>query len=301
MEDDMFRKSLLALVVAGGLTAASAQAAVSLPSGTGGNLRFQGISAFDTSSDPTINVATGVLTPNPSAPPLTLTAFGEVTTIFDAANSNNRTNPYPIPGPGELTFTYTGATLTPIAAIPVGSTSTSVTYQITSTLSGGTITLYDDNGSGANLDTKSFVGTPAVVPGAATDGTPYLVANTSDTATSTIVIQFFKATPASNYSSYKILLQSLNEGSFTITGGSILSTFPGLAGQAIEASQTGIVNAAFSTVDIGGGVVLNANVDSLVEGGFNVTTTVIPEPASIALLGLGGLLLFSGARARRMA
>jgi hypothetical protein len=294
-----------ALAVASGLMVANAKADISLPAGAQ-SVRFDGVAAFDTSFEPFINVLpgdvdgviTGQLVDNPDAGPLELTAFGSITSIVDATNTLNKGS---ITNGQELTFTYTGATLTPIAvapAIPVVG-ETSVTYSITSQVTGGTITLYEDDS--ADLNTAAFFGQPAVVPGEAEDGDVFLTASTPETMVGDIVITYNRLDSTSPFTTYTIQLQSLNGGAFDITGGSLADANPGLFGQKIQANQLGLFNSAFDTQDVdveGETVTVNAPVDKLVEGAVQMTIT-IPEPASLGLLVVAGLLLLSGRRTWR--
>lgn len=295
----MMKKKLLvgALALAGGLMAANAQADINLPSGTQ-SIRFDGVSAFDTSFEPFIDVATGALLELPDTGPLELTAFGAITSIVDATNTLNKGS---ITNGQELSFTYLGATLTPIAVSNPTFTDTSVTYSITSQVSGGTITLYEDESE--DLDVASFFGDPAVVPAEATDGTAYLIASTPDDMIGDITISFNRLDATADFTSYTIRLQSLNGGAFDITGGSLADANPGLFGQKIQANQLGLFSSDFDTQVLpigpeGTDVTVNLPVDALVEGAVQMTIT-IPEPASLGLLGVAGLLLLSGRRTWR--
>jgi hypothetical protein len=292
----MNKISLFAVIaLALGLTAV-AQATVILPSGTNA-LRFEGLAAFTTSAEPQINVNTGELVPPAEgSPPLTLTAFGQVNSILDMTNSLNKGTIN-----GQLTFTYTGATLTPIsvAVSGGGASDTSITYTITSNVSGGTITLYDNNS--ATLNTAGFVGqTFTSIPSEATAGTVFLTANTPSDAQSSITISFLRPTPTSAYQSFESKLQQLNGSTFTITGGSALTQNPLLAGKSLQASQDGVFASGFDTTTVGD-VTVNAPTNKLMEGDFVMDTNVIPEPASVCLLALGGVILLSGRRQWRLA
>lgn len=289
---------LIAVIV--GVSVGAANAAVILPAGAN-SLRFEGLAAFTTSFEPTINVATGALVPPlPTDQPLTLTAFGQVNTVLDLANSLNKGTIN-----GQLTFAYTGATLTPIsvAASGGGVGDTSVTYTITSNVSGGTISVYDSNS--ATLNTAGYIGqTFTGVPAQATQGTLFIQASTPADAQSSITISFLRPTPTSNFQSFETRLQQLNGGAFTITGGSILASNPGLLGKALQASQDGVFASNFATEDVtinGQTVTRNVATNKLMEGDFVMDTNAIPEPASVALLALGGLILLSGRRQWRLA
>jgi hypothetical protein len=288
----------LGALLAGGLAAATAQADVNLPGGA--NVRFNGVTAFDTSAEPTINVNTGELVNVSGGAPITLTAFGSITDIVNADNTLDQGS---ITNGQELTFTYTGATLTPQGASLVGGSATSVTYAISTAISGGTITLYEDNT--ADLNTAGFFGDPAVVPAEATDGTPYLIASSPADMVGQIRITFNRVDANSPFTNYTIEVQSLNGNAFDITGGSLLDENPGLLGRKIQANQLGFFSSAFGTADVdpdgdgpSGIVTVNAPVDALIEGAVQMTIT-IPEPASLGLLGVAGLLLLSGRRTWR--
>jgi hypothetical protein len=294
----MNKRILLGALLAGGLAAATAQADVNLPGGA--NVRFNGVTAFDTSAEPTINVNTGELVNVSGGAPITLTAFGSITDIVNADNTLDQGS---ITNGQELTFTYTGATLTPQGASLVGGSATSVTYAISTAISGGTITLYEDNT--ADLNTAGFFGDPAVVPAEATDGTPYLIASSPADMVGQIRITFNRVDANSPFTNYTIEVQSLNGNAFDITGGSLLDENPGLLGKKIQANQLGFFSSAFGTTDVdpdgdgpSGTVTINAPVDALIEGAVQMTIT-IPEPASLGLLGVAGLLLLSGRRTWR--
>lgn len=285
---------LIAVIV--GLSVGSANAEVILPAGTN-NLRFEGLAVFTTSFEPFINVSTGELLPAQAGDlPLELTSFGQVNTILDLNNSLNKGTIN-----GQLTFTYTGAQLTPISVAVSGGgpADTSITYTITSNVSGGTITLYESDT--ATLNTAGFIGDVfSGIPAEATAGTPFIVANTPEDAQSSITISFLRPTPTSDYMSFQTRLQQLNGGQFTITGGSALDENPLLLGQALQASQDGVFNHTFDT-EVVDGVTRNVPSNRLVQADFVMNTTVIPEPASVALLALGGLILLSGRRQWRLA
>lgn len=290
---------LVAVIVA--VSAGTSRAAVTLPSAN--DLRFEGMAAYNTSFQPFINVETGELIGAlPTDLPLELFAFGQVNSILDLNNSLNKGSIS-----GELTMTYTGAEFTPIS-VGVASTDNSVVYTITSTVSGGVISMYDD--ATADLNTAGWVGqpAPATPPGEATDGTLYLQANSPADTTGMITIAFLRATPESDFSSFEIRLQQLNGGEFNITGGSILEANPDLLGKALQASQDGVFSSNFDVeevqIPVGEGTVTvrrNAAVNTLLEGDFVANLSVIPEPASVALLALGSLVLFSGRRQWRSA
>jgi hypothetical protein len=292
------KRFLTSLAIAGGMAAGSASAAVVLPDTTG-QVRFEGISAFATAFQPFINLETGDLLPAlESDGPLTVTAFGEINSILDADNSNNKGTIS-----GELTFTYTGAQLTPLTVSAGVFTDTSVTYTVTSRVVGGVIRMFDDVG-GANLNTANYFGDPATIPPEALDGTLYLEANTPAQTFAHITITFLRADPTSDFSAYTIVLQGLNSGEFNITGGSILAEHPDLFGKAIQVSQDGLVNVPEITpedVVIGETTVTrNQAVDQLVEGDVVLITEfqVIPEPASLVLM-LAGVAMVAGPLGRK--
>lgn len=286
---------LIAVIVA--VSAGTSQAAVTLPSAD--SIRFEGLTAFNTSFQPFINVETGeLISALPSDLPLELFAFGQVNSILDLNNSLNKGSIS-----GELTFTYTGAQLTPIS-VGAATTDNSVIYTITSSVSGGEIKIYDD--ASADLNTAGWIGQPAPSspPTEATDGTLYLQADSPANATGMITIAFLRATPASDFSSFEIRLQQLNGGEFNITGGSILDAHPDLMGKALQASQDGVFASNFAVEEVAygeGTVRRNVAVSTLVQGDFVANVSVIPEPASMALLALGSLVLFSGRRQWRSA
>jgi hypothetical protein len=288
------KRFLLTTIAIGGMLAGTARADIILPSTN--NLRFEGISAFSTSFLPIINTTTGALIPSGNP---TVTAFGEINTILNSANSNDKGS---ITNGQELTFTYTGATLNPVSVSAPVFTGTSVSYTITSQVVGGTLRMFADNGSGANLNTAAFIGTNGgSVPTAASDGDPgdaFLVANTPADAIANIVISYFRATPTSDFTSLTVLMQGLNTGGFAISGGDVLTSHPNLAGKLVQVSQDGLFSTPFTATD-GNSPVIN----TLVEGDVVMATTsgpgnVVPEPASLALV-LGGLLLITGTTGRR--
>lgn len=306
------RKSfLLSLIALLGLTVA-AQAAVDLsPLSSATALRFQGIAAFQTSAQPVIDVTTAnLLPPNASfnnTGPVSLTAFGEVDKIFDLNNTTNQVNVTPSQ---QITFTYTGATLTPV--IPAAGLSPTIVgndaiYTITSKISGGTLTLYDNSGNTpVNVAAYFNQPLPGTLPG--TSGPVLLTANTPADATGTIVITFHKSTTTGLYDTWTINNQVMNGGNFDITGG-LWKNNPILAGKALSARQVGVLESGLLTLGNGLAtatvnnqtVTFNTAVNKLAEGSFDmdVTTTPIPEPASIGLLGLAGLVLLSGRRSRK--
>lgn len=292
----MKKSIVLSLVLAAvGVLVGTAQASVVLPSTN--SLRFEGTAVFTTAYEPYINVATGELvSPTEADGPLTLTSFGQVNTILDRTNSLNKGQIN-----GQLTFAYTGATLTPtsVAASGGGASDTSITYTITSSVSGGTVRLYDNN-TGL-LNTAGYIGQNfSGIPAEATAGTLFLEAQTPADAQSSITISFLRPTPTSDYMSFETRLQQLNGGQFVITGGSALEANPGLLGQALQASQDGVFASNFNTETVNG-VTRNVATGKLVEADFVMNTQVIPEPASVALLALGGLVLLSGRRQWRLA
>lgn len=295
----MKRRILMAaLAIAGGLVATAAQAAVTLPSGAT-DIRFTDTAVFATNGLPTIDVTTGQLLTNNN--PVSLTAFGQIEKIVDVTPGQSPGSP-PNYGQinGELTFSYTGATLTPISASPDAAfaadptNATSVTWTITSKVNGGQINVYDKNV--ANFNTAAYIGQPlAGVPSGINDGGAnplYLQANSPSNAVGTIVISYSRLNTASNYDSFQVLVQHLNGDAFTITGGSILADHPGLQGTKLTASQNGSLSGTIADL---------TGTPTLTEAGFqlDVHNNVIPEPASLGLLGVAGMLLLSGRRTWR--
>ncbi len=251
-------------------------------------IRFDSIMAFETSRDPFIDVTTGLPTsPQPADGPLMLTAFGEVHTISDSTDSGNQGSIS-----GELTFSYTGASLSPIAPpLLLSSTPTSRQYGVISTVSGGTLSLYDDplTGGTVDLNTASFFNGGITVPAAATDGTLYLQSPTPLDAIAQIILTFTRPNALANFNGYNIQLQILNAGTFPVLSGTILGDVPAIVGENVLASQLGPRSESFGT-ELVAAVLRNASVNSMIEGTFEMSL-IIPEPTTAGLMALGAAMV----------
>ncbi|MCC5831131.1 MAG: PEP-CTERM sorting domain-containing protein [Phycisphaeraceae bacterium] len=270
----------LAVAAATGLfTASSASAAIMLPPGAI-DLRLDGRAAFDTSIEPRIDVQTGALV-SVGDPPVSLLGFGKVATIYDDATEATGTFT------GQLTGVLTG-TITDSQAFVAGATSTSIKYVVFSNLDVELNVYYDaDNDV---LVMPDHFGQPAVVPAEATQGDLWLTL--TGTATSLLEIEYFRPDANSDFNSFSIAQQTFSGSNFTVTGGTFADQV--IEGGSVLASQFGPFSAMFGTEDFDG-VTVNAPVDALVQATFEFGVT-IPEPASLALMGIGGLLLMGRTR-----
>lgn len=292
--------SSLSAVALLGLAAATANATITLPI-NGSTVRFDGgAMVFGTSVLPTVNSSTGALL-TPSAP-IQLTAFGNVTHVTNGDNST--------PGPldtgsistdEQLTFALTNAFLSPTSATVTSSSSTHIKYHIESDIVGAqgggpTLTLYDKTGvvlgnPATSLNTLSFKGTPYsnVIPSAVTSSaTKYLEFANMPQMSAVIDVDFKKV--AGVFAQEVFVVQVfLNNADFPITGGSAAPLF------SFGVTVTGNQHETNPTV-------ANGSSPLFFEGNYALTVARIPEPASLALLAVGGLLIgFRGRKSTREA
>ncbi len=266
----------------------TAQAGVILPNAI--EINFNGITAFDTSADPVINVATGDLFSIPGGV-VNLTAVGEVTVIHDSADVDNKGTPA-----ADMTFVLE-AVLTPNGnATELNSGDPDVrTYLLGSTLTGGTLKVYDDDLSGGtqNFVTSDVIGGPLSIPASATDGNLYIDADLSgSTGLASLIVSYSRPDGASDFDSIALQLQTLLTNGYSIIDGTILNDIANAAGSRINASQSG--PGAFSvfptdSIDLGGGniVTVNVPIDEYIEGTFS--SEFVPEPHTLLLVGAGAM------------
>jgi hypothetical protein len=288
----------LSAVAALGLTAAAANASITLPT-NGNTVRFDGgTMVFATSTLPAANPTNGQLA-SPSGP-IQLTSFGDVNHIVNNASSNPGTGDIGSIGSGEqLTFSLTNAYLVPTSATLISSTATETKYLIESNVTGlngvggPTLTLYDKTLTGSNgLNTQSYIGTAAsmTIPTAVTsNATTYLQFANMANVTADVEVEFTKV--AGSFSQETFVLQSFQASDFPTTGGTISASFNmGLSVEGTQIPQPGLT-------------VGNGSAPNFVEGNYAlVIGRTIPEPASLALLAVGGLLIgFRGRKASREA
>jgi len=294
----LVRTSAVALI---GLSAAAANAGVTLPSGAA-TVRFNPESlVFSTSVLPTINEATGV--PNPPSGPIQLTAFGSVATLTDGADSLNKGTIGPT---DQLTFALSGAILTPTGLPTLESQSaTSVKWAIQSTVSGvgGTagpnVVVYDkDLTKAPALNAFTFKGTPAtsVVPSVVSSGaTPYLTFDNVAGLEATIIVKWEKVGGSSTFNKRTIELQEFgNTDTFPVTGGTAAGLFSvAIAGNGQQVGPNIVTAAKGSSV---------GSTPVWIGGSFGLEVArAVPEPASLAMLVLGGMLIGFRGRTRREA
>jgi hypothetical protein len=277
-----------------GLGAAAANAGIILPT-NGTSVRFDGgTMVFSTSVLPSPSSTTGVALPTT---PIALSAFGDVNHIVNNDSSSPGTGDIgSVPSTDQLTFALTNAFLQPTAVIPAGSGATFEKFYIESNVvgavagTGPTLTLWDKTLTPTNgLNTQSFIGTPVgAVPAAVSSGaSQFLQFANMPGVTATIAVEFNRANAASPFTTETIVLQSFSDGGFPVTGGSADVTFS--MGQSITGNQV----PASLTAAIG-------STPDYVEGNYAlVVTRSIPEPASLAMLAVGGLLIGFRGRNRR--
>jgi hypothetical protein len=274
-----------------GLGAAVANASITLPT-NGSTVRFDGgTMVFATSVLPSPTALASPVLPGQ----IQLTAFGDVNHIVNNDSSTPGTGDVGSVGSGDqLTFALTNASLVPYAVVPLASTPTSAKYLIESnvvgTLGGGpTLTLYDKTLTATNgLNTQSYIGKPVgVVPAAVTSGaTTYLQFANMVGVTADVIVQFNKPTAASPFTTETLELQSFSDDGFPVPGGSAAVSFN--LGQSVTGNQV----PASLTAAVG-------STPTYVEGNYALIVSRVPEPASLAMLALGGLLIGFRGRNRR--
>jgi len=276
-----------ALAVAGGLGTA-AKADVILPAGP--EVRFDMASVYRTTSLPTIDTdANGnlvLLPPAEGAPPVEIRAFGEVVGITGGSSLDPTSQSGSVVPPQELTFTFTGAQLDPTSLV-VGASPTGI-VSISGRFSGGSFTMYHDDGSGSNLKVGDFRGTSDVgIPGAATDGDVVMTAH-GENLKGSVLFTFFKSDPTGAFDRVVIGPSSL-------------------AGDLVIDSTSGPL-ASLRAGDKIGAVQFRPNSDTSLSGAANewleatvTIDTIIPEPASASLLAAAGLMLLARRSRRQVA
>ena len=204
------------------LITASLSAGVILPSAA--TINFNGVTAFDTSGDPLINVATGDRITGLGGV-VNLTAVGEVTVIYDSADTENLGTPA-----ADMTFLL-NAVLTPNGnPTELSSSPNSRTYLFGSTLTGGTLQVFDDGLTGGtqDLNTSILLGNPVSIPASATDGDLYIDGDLSNTSGfSTLIVTYSRPNESNDFDTISLDLLTLITGEYDIVGGTILSALDG--------------------------------------------------------------------------
>jgi len=297
-----FLASLSAVTVLG-LTAVAANASITLPT-NGTNVRFDGgTMVFGTSQLPAADPTTGILQ-NPSGP-IQLTAFGDVNHIVNNDSSNPGTGDVGsisnVPGDRQqLTFALTNAFLSPTSATLLSSSATQTKWLIISNVTGAngvggpTLTLFDKNiTAGGALNTQSHIGTAYsnVIPSeVSSNSSTFLQFNNMPNLTAQIEVAFTKV--GSAFTKETFILQIFQGNDFPVTGGDVSNVFNN--GVSVDAKmvlgQTGLT-------------VGNGSSPKFLSGNYDlIVGRSIPEPASLALLAIGGLLIgFRGRKASREA
>jgi hypothetical protein len=277
-----------------GLGATAANAAIILPT-NGTSVRFDGgTMVFSTSVLPAPGANGGVAAPTG---PIGLTAFGDVNHIVNNDSSSPGSGDIgSVPSTDQLTFALSNAFLQVTNVIPAGSSATMEKFYIESNVvgatpgTGPTLTLYDKTLTPTNgLNTQSYIGTPVgALPSAVTSGaSSYLQFANMQGVTATIAVEFNRANASSPFTTETIVLQSFSDDGFPVTGGSAALSFN------LGSSITGNQVPASLTSNIG-------STPDYVEGNYAlVVTRSIPEPASLAMLAVGGLLIGFRGRNRR--
>ncbi|MCX5662842.1 MAG: PEP-CTERM sorting domain-containing protein [Planctomycetota bacterium] len=288
------------------LAAVAAQAGVNLPTSTEATaIRFDGgLTVFDLTVDPTYNANTNEVLLGGG----NLMAFGDVINVVNHATS--------APGPGspdrgsidpttQLTFALTGS----LTNIHIPSVTTTVAgakkVHIDADLmgldqrTGPSLTLFEkDLNLGSGLNTQSLIGkstaavatnAAAVLATASANSTVYLDFSDIQGASVSIDVLFEKTAGSSTFNK-RTVTYSFFADFFPVTGGSAAGLFS-------EAEYVrGIQGPKYVTTVAKGATV--GNDDHWIEANTAlVVDRTVPEPASLAMVGLGALLI--GYRGRR--
>lgn len=251
------------------------------------DLRLDGRGAFDTSIEPYIDVTTGQLAAVGNEA-VTIFGIGNIQTIFDRNSSAIGSFD------GQITGVLSGTLGDALSVTPID-LGTSVIYTITSFVENVSIRFYYDAESEDLVIPDLFgepVGDPPTAPVEATTGDLWL--DLEGSAISTIVIQYNRDN-GGDFASFTILSQTFSALGLEVVDGTFADQVIG--NPDFLASQLGAFSSSFDTIVIDG-ITVNAPVDALIESTFNLTLT-IPEPASLGLLAVGGLVLVG--RPRRLA
>ena len=274
----MMACSRLATIFSSALLAQITQAGVILPDAD--RVYFSGVSAFEVDVDPVINVATGSIFPLAGGS-VNLTAVGKVNAIHEESNPNNAGS---LTAGSEVTGILHAQLVISSDPALIFSSDTRRTYIINSDVQGGKLSLWDDATQDLNINT--LIGGPTTIPAAAQDGDLYLDA-TLGQGIATLRVTYTRPDASSDFTMISNDLQTLLLGESNITGGSILSDIPAATSPSMLASQNSLGQpVAFPQIDIGGGLIVNGNVDQMGAGVFEFLVQV-PEPTSMTLLSLG--------------
>ncbi|MCX5659587.1 MAG: PEP-CTERM sorting domain-containing protein [Planctomycetota bacterium] len=284
----------------------AANAAVNLPTAAAPAVRFDGgPMVFDTFSDPLYDEASGQVG---FAGPVVLAAFGDLVNIVNANAS--------IPGPADRGSPAVGSQLTYVFAGELANieidakasnalSTTKKSFNISGDIvgiggRGAALLALFDKSTGVGLDTQGLIGQnhssvpfdPASVLSVANDGGAapvYLDFSSITSGTAHLEVTFEKVGGSSTFNKRTITVQIFGAENFPVTGGTAASLFTGGIG------FTG--NQHLKLIDqVASGSSVGEN-NTWVEGNFALTVArVVPEPASLAMVGLGALLI--GARRR---